>query len=176
MAKFDDELDRDDDDLPVNGLTRRKILFIVIPLLVIIGLIVSFYYIFNQKLNSAAPLSYSIISAATEENADAVVVFYDLPEITALLKNNDGGSSSVKMKISAELGSVDDVNALEAMVSRLTDVVIAHTVELTPDEVSGSNGLYWLKEELLYRMNLVAAPVKIININFKNFEIQNTKA
>ena len=80
------------------------------------------------------------------------------------------------MKISVELSRVEDVAAIEAMVSRLTDIIIAHTIELTPDEVSGSNGLYWLKEELLYRMNLVAAPIKITNINFKNFEIQNTKA
>ena len=175
MAKLDDEFDKEDDDFQTSRFNRRKILFILVPTLVVIGLIVSFYYIFNQKLSSESMLSYSIVSAATEDDANAVIVFYDLPEITAQLKDNTG-STNVKMKISVELGRVEDVSAIEAMVSRLTDIIIAHTIELTPDEVSGSGGLYWLKEELLYRMNLVAAPVKIININFKNFEIQNTKA
>lgn len=176
MANLDDEFDKDDEAIPAGGLNKKKILFILVPVLIVIGLVVSFYYIFNKNLHSGAPLSYSIISAGTEEDANAIIVFYDLPEITAQLKDNTGAASHVKMKISVELSRVEDVAAVEAMVSRLTDIIIAHTIELTPDEVSGSNGLYWLKEELLYRMNLVAAPIKITNINFKNFEIQNTKA
>ena len=81
-------------------------------------------------------------------------------------------SSNVKVKISIELSSVDDIKTIEAMLPRINDTLLAHIVELTPDEISGSDGLYNLKEELLYRINLLTAPVKVSNLNFKTFDIQ----
>ena len=50
--------------------------------------------------------------------------------------------------------------------------LLADAYELTEEEISGASGLYWLKEELLYRINLLIAPIRVNNINFKNFEIQ----
>ena len=58
------------------------------------------------------------------------------------------------------------------MTPRLTNAVLNHVVELYLEELEGSTGLYWLKEELLYRFNLVAAPVKIKNLNFSVFELE----
>ena len=61
---------------------------------------------------------------------------------------------------------------IQAMTTRLTNDVLGHIIELYVEEIDDSTGLYWLKEELLYRFNLVAAPVKIKNINFSIFELE----
>ena len=66
---------------------------------------------------------------------------------------------------------MEDISTIEALTSKLTDAIIAHTIELRPEEINDSEGLYWLREELLYRMNLISAPIKISNLNFKSFEI-----
>lgn len=95
--------------------------------------------------------------------------------MTKSLKNRDDSTATVKLKISLETSdlSEDKINALEALSSKINDIIIAHLVELSPAEITDSEGLYWLKEELLYRVNLVTDPIKINSINFKNFEIQN---
>ena len=46
--------------------------------------------------------------------------------------------------------------------------------ETYPEEIETAQGLYWLKEDLLYRINLVTKPLKISNINIKMFEIKGT--
>lgn len=174
MANLDDDLDKTEDEIS-GGVNKKKILMIVIPTIVVIGLLVSFYYVFSQKLSSTKAVPYSVVSKTPGSDGkapDSVLVFYDLPEINVQLKNTDRSPENVKMKLSIELDNVADVKFIEGMMPKITDIIISHTVELTPDEISGANGLYWLKEELLHRINLVTAPVKIANINFKNFEIQ----
>ena len=54
---------------------------------------------------------------------------------------------------------------VQAMTPRLTNAILNHTIELYIEEIEGTTGLYWLKEELLYRFNLVASPIKIKNLN-----------
>ena len=66
---------------------------------------------------------------------------------------------------------MEDIQIVEGLMPKIVDAVIAHTNELTPDEISGSNGLYWLREELLYRSNLIVSPVVVANLNFKAFGI-----
>ena len=76
------------------------------------------------------------------------------------------------LKLNLELSGIENVKTIEVLSPKIKDAVIAHTIELSPDEISGASGLYWLKEELLYRINLITAPVKINNLNFTTFEIQ----
>ena len=45
---------------------------------------------------------------------------------------------------------------------------------MSPEEVSGAEGIYALKSELLYRINLMVAPIKVSNINIKDLDIKIT--
>ena len=67
---------------------------------------------------------------------------------------------------------MEDIKTIEILTPKINDVVLSHIIELSPEEVQGSTGLYWLKEELLYRLNLVTAPIKINNLNIRSLEIQ----
>ena len=177
MANLDDNIENGfdgDDDITAPGskLSRKKLLLIVVPVVAAIG-IFGFYYTSQKSQKDQAPANYSIVRHAAEngKETDSYTIFYDLPEVDVRLRNVPGKDQVVKIKLSIELSKMEDITIIEALSAKLTDAVIAHTVELMPEEIDGSEGIYWLREELLYRMNLIAAPVKISNLNFKNFGI-----
>ena len=174
MANFEDDLDQDEEDGESRRkIDRKKILVFLLPALIVIGLVVSFYSVFNQKLNSQTQLSYSVVEKpATEENGPVqTLVLYDMPEINVQIRDAAGDAQNIKLRLNIELDNAENIRTVEALMPKIIDTVIAHTVELTPDEISGANGLYWLKEELLYRINLIVDPIVVSNLNFKTFEI-----
>jgi len=171
MVNPDNDLDSDENEKDAEAVNRKKVLLYLVPVLVVIGLAVGLHYIFNKEHGNS--INYSVVSNAADENGSeaGVTVFYDLPEINARLKSQGKGSVAT-MKITLELSNVDDAKQVETLLPRINDAVLSHTIALTEEEISGASGLYWLKEELLYRINLLIAPIRVNNINFKNFEIQ----
>lgn len=169
MAEFDD-LDKLDDDEEHTEVNKKKILLFLLPALIAIGIAVALYHTFESSYNDIQGLPYKILEQ-NEENKQNII-FYDLPEITAVLRNSEGKNDLVSFKISIELSNKEDIQKIEVLLPRFYDTILAHTRELRTEEVSGTNGLYWLKEELLYRLKLVANPIKITDINFKSFDIQ----
>lgn len=153
-------------------LSKKKLLLIVVPVVAAIG-IFGFYYTAQNNSKDQTPSNYSIVHHNTEDGktAESYTIFYDLPEVDIQLRNNSGKEQVARIKISIELSKMEDISTIEALTSKLTDAIIAHTIELRPEEINDSEGLYWLREELLYRMNLISAPIKISNLNFKSFEI-----
>lgn len=149
--------------------TRKKLMLFLLPLLIVIGISVGIYFSMNNSYDSLSG-SYNIVQY-NKDTPESVTVFFDLPEVKTTVKGKDG-PHELRMKINLELSSVEDLKIIEALAARLNDSVLSHTIELNLDEITGSAGLYWLKEELLYRLNLAAAPVKIKNLNFNVFELQ----
>lgn len=166
---IDDDID-DIEEITDNSQTKRKkLMILLLPIVVVIGLSVGLYFAFNNNIDSNG-VDFNVVQYNKDSNEDATV-FYDLPEVKVEVKGKDR-NHKLRMKINIELSSVDDIMVVQAMSSRLTNAVLNHTVELYIEEIEGSTGLYWLKEELLYRFNLVAAPVKIKNLNFSVFELE----
>lgn len=166
---IDDDLE-DIEELSDSSQTKRKkLMILLLPIVVVIGLSVGLYFAFNSGLDSKGA-NLNVVQYNKDSNEGATV-FYDLPEIKVDVKGKDR-KHQLRMKINIELSSVDDILVVQAMASRLTNAVLNHTIELYIEEIEGSTGLYWLKEELLYRFNLVASPVKIKNLNFSVFELE----
>ena len=177
MVNFNDNFDDEEHFEEATRVNRRKVLLFLVPAVIVIGLSVGFYYAFNHRFGEH--LNYSIVKNVAEDDtgqkSESVTVFYELPEVSAKVGKSDGGSETVKMKISLELSRVEDIPTVEGLLPQINDAVISHTLALTSDEISGSDGLYWLKEELLYRINLLVAPLKVSGLNFRNFEIQEAE-
>ncbi len=177
MVNFNDNFDDEEHLEEATRVNRRKVLLFLVPAVIVIGLSVGFYYAFNHRFGEH--LNYSIVKNVAEDDtgqkSESVTVFYELPEVSAKVRKSDGGSETVKMKISLELSRVEDIPTVEGLLPQINDAVISHTLALTSDEISGSDGLYWLKEELLYRINLLVAPLKVSGLNFRNFEIQEAE-
>ena len=168
----DEELDEEIANTSLKSFKRKKFLIYIIPIVVIIGLAVSFITVSSRQDRKLSDAEFSIVTSTDDNQNEATTVFYSLPELSARLRSSTNNSFTVKAKINIELSSVDDIKTIEAMLPRINDILLAHVVELTPNEISGANGLYLLKQELLYRINLVIAPIKISNLSFKSFDIQ----
>ncbi len=171
MVKLDDDFDDLEDNAPKKRIDRRKILVFLIPAVIVIGMAVSAYYAFYSH-SPSDNLAYSVATRPAENGEpEQITIFYDLPETSVSLKGDPGKDSLLKLKLNLELSRMEDIPLLEALLPKINDAILAHTVELTPEEVGNTAGLYWLKQELLYRINLITAPVKVSNLNFKTFEI-----
>lgn len=166
----------EDDDLEIDGeitdnshQKRKKLMILLLPLLIVIGISVGIYFALNNNYDSLG-VDYNIVQY-NKDTPENMTVFYDLPEIKTSVRGKNG-SHELRLKINLEISSIEDLHVIEVLTPKLSDAVLGHVIELNMNEIDGSTGLYWLKEELLYRLNLVASPIKIKNLNFSVFELQ----
>jgi len=110
---------------------------------------------------------------ATAESAKpAVPVYVDLPEMIANLNSNPQRPSYVKLTVRLEVTSKEDVERLKAAMPRLQDLFLTYIREMRPQELRGSAGTYRLREELIARANLAAAPARITDVLFTQMLVQ----
>src|ERR1700742_4454318 len=89
------------------------------------------------------------------------VVFYSLPDVVANMQTADGRPSFLKLKLTLELPDHDTADELNPNMPRLQDMFQVFLRELRPEDLSGSQGSYQLRMELLRRVSLVSAPAKV---------------
>jgi flagellar FliL protein len=86
------------------------------------------------------------------------VVFYTLPDVVVNMQTADGRPSFLKLKLTLELPDHDTADVLNPNMPRLQDMFQVFLRELRPEDLSGSQGGYQLRTEILRRVNLVIAP------------------
>ena len=89
------------------------------------------------------------------------VVFYTLPDLVVNIQSPDGRPSYLKLKLTLELPDHETAEALTPATPRLNDMFSTFLRELRPEDLSGSQGTYELRMEILKRVNLVAAPAEV---------------
>ena len=104
--------------------------------------------------------------------AAAAPVFADLPDIVANLNTTPHHQSFIKLKAKMELASAEDKPLLAAAMPRVLDLFETYLREMRPDELRGSAGTYRLREELIARANIAAAPAHITDVLFTEMLIQ----
>jgi flagellar FliL protein len=97
--------------------------------------------------------------AEVREGPDGVL-FYTLPDIVVNMQTADGRPTFLKLKLTLEMPDQDAVDALTPNMPRLQDMFQTFLRELRPEDLSGSQGSYQLRMEILRRVNLVIAPAK----------------
>ena len=88
------------------------------------------------------------------------VLFYTMPDVVVNMQSADGRPTFLKLKLTLELPDQATVDALEPNMPRLQDMFQTFLRELRPEDLSGSQGSYQLRMEILRRVNLVIAPSK----------------
>ncbi len=111
-------------------------------------------------------------TAAEETTGPVEAVFFDLPEILVNLNTGGRKSTFLKIRVSLELENAEDVARIEAVMPRIIDNFQVYLRELRVEDLKGSAGMYRLREELLTRVTLVAAPSKVSDILFKEMLVQ----
>ena len=98
--------------------------------------------------------------------------FVEMPEIVANLNTAGKRASFVKLHARLELEKSEDQAAVAVAMPRLLDLFQTYLREMHPDELRGSAGTWRLREELIARGNLAAAPAHIIDVLFTELLIQ----
>jgi flagellar FliL protein len=98
-------------------------------------------------------------AAVVREGPDGVI-FYTLPDVVVNMQTADGRPTFLKLKLTLELPDEAAVEQLDPNMPRLQDIFQTFLRELRPEDLSGSQGSYQLRMEILRRVNLVIAPSK----------------
>jgi flagellar FliL protein len=98
-------------------------------------------------------------------------VFFDLPAILVNLRS-DEKPIFLKLVVSLELKDAGAMRAVEGILPRVVDQFQTYLRELRVEELSGSAATYRLKEELLRRVRIAAAPMEIQDVLFKDMIVQ----
>lgn len=99
-------------------------------------------------------------------------VFVDLDEILVTLRGSGTKQKFLKLQVTFELEKPEDEARIEAVKPRIVDNFQVFLRTLRLEELEGSQGVYRIKEELLYRVNQAVQPLKIKDVLFKDMLIQ----
>jgi flagellar FliL protein len=156
---------------------KKKLIILALPvLLAVIGAALWFTGILPPLLGMGKPEKPAAEVHPADQPAEAAAVkppsFVDLPDIVANL--NSGGRRPVFVKLHAriELAKADDQTAVQAAMPRLLDLFQTYLREMRPEELRGSAGTWRLREELISRANIAAAPARVTDVLFTEILIQ----
>ena len=78
----------------------------------------------------------------------------------------------LKVKIVLEVKEEKQIEAIKPTLPRVTDIFQTYLRELRPSDLSGSAGLFRLKEELTRRVNVAVSPMQVSAVLFKEVVVQ----
>ncbi len=161
------------DELPSKKLSGKKlVLFVVLPLFLVLGGGGGLY--FSGLLDGMLGKDKEEVSEHEEakEEDQTPGVFYDVPDMIVNLNESDRKQRFLKLSISLELGSDADIQALEAVLPRVTDHFQTYLRELRLEDLKGSSGVYRLRQELLERVRTAIYPTKVRDVLFREILVQ----
>ena len=153
------------------GGKKKLLLFVALALFLVVGGAAGAY--FSGLLEPLIAMLGGADETAAEETTGPVeAVFFDLPEILVNLNTGRRKSTFLKIRVSLELENAEDVARIEAVMPRIIDNFQVYLRELRVEDLKGSAGMYRLREELLTRVTLAAAPSKVSDVLFKEMLVQ----
>lgn len=100
------------------------------------------------------------------------VAYYDVPDLVVNIQSVDGSPIYLKLSLSLELYTVEEKAGIQALIPRIVDQFQGYLRELRADDLKGSAGIMRVKEELLRRTNVAAAPYRVRDVLLKEMIIQ----
>ena len=100
------------------------------------------------------------------------VTYYDVPDIIVNIQTADGSPAYLKVGLSLELDTPEEKAGMQALMPRVVDQFQGYLRELRVDDLKGSAGVMRLKEELLRRINVAAAPYRVRDVLLKEMIVQ----
>jgi flagellar FliL protein len=177
MANTDTEADDQEGQAPAEGekkgfvkklLGNKKLLIIVAAALLLVvggGGAALYFFVFSG--------SETAESKGPEYPATPPVVAYaDMDEMIVNIQSQDGTPVYLKLVVQLELFAPEEKAGIDALKPRIRDQFMGYLRELRPDDLKGSAGVMRLKEELVRRTNVAAAPYKVRDVLLKEMIIQ----
>jgi flagellar FliL protein len=123
-------------------------------------------------LRGSKPTGDQVADAAPIPLVPPTVVFFDMPDVVVNIQTADGTPAYLKLAVSLELASAEERQGLNVLRPRIVDQFQAYLRELRVDDLKGSAGVLRLKEELLRRVNMAAAPYPVKDVLLKEMIVQ----
>ena len=111
-------------------------------------------------------------AGAPSSAAPSSTVFYDMPEMLVNLNTPGRQKSFLKMRVSLELASEQDITRVDLVLPRIVDNFQVYLRELRLEDLQGAAGMYRLREELLSRVNAAVRPAQVRDVLFKEMIVQ----
>jgi flagellar FliL protein len=99
------------------------------------------------------------------------VSYYNFPTVLSDMQGTDGRPGQIKVDMTFEIANADIGDNINENMPRVKDMLQTFLRELRPEDLSGSEGTFRLRQELLRRVNLIIAPEKINTINLTGIVI-----
>ena len=161
----------DEEESGKSGGTKKVLLIVAVVLLLAVGGFAAAYF-----TGLVDPVIAWITGGEEKEEEQVIIkgdeVFFPLEEVIVNLNTGGRQSTFLKIKISLELADAGDISRIETVMPRIMDNFQVYLRELRIEDLKGAAGMYRLREELLTRVNVAAAPAKINDVLFKEMLVQ----
>ncbi len=137
-------------DAPAKPSRRRRLLLIAAPVVVLAAA--------GGGWLAFRPAAHGAGSGGASAAEPAYLL---LDPITVNLKTGDGRPRFLRVKLALELRDASVREHVHARLPVILDAMLVSMRELTPDDVTGSAGLYRIKEELLIRAHAAIGPDEV---------------
>ncbi|HVZ27467.1 MAG TPA: flagellar basal body-associated FliL family protein [Rhizomicrobium sp.] len=154
-------------------LLNKKILMIAVPALVVLlagGGAGAYFFVIKPQAEAKAKLAKN--KEPEIPLTPPEVAFSDVPDILVNIQSNDGTPAYLKLSLSLEMDNELAKTGMTALMPRMVDQFQAYLRGLRLDDLKGSEGVVRLKEELLRRADVAAAPYKVRDVLLKQMIIQ----
>ncbi|MDP4024556.1 flagellar basal body-associated protein FliL [Methylobacterium sp. NEAU 140] len=148
--------------------SKKKLVMIAGAAVLVLGGGAGFYVMKSRGAHADAA------HARPAEEAKKPVVFLEVRELVLNLstETQQDKAKFAKLRISLELKDAKVESEVKPLMPRVEDALQVYLRELRASDLSGSVGLYRLREELLRRVNVAVYPVKVDAVLFKDLVIQ----
>lgn len=167
----DEDMDVFSDDLsgvPKKKWTGKKIVMIAAPVLLLLigGGVGATMFMGGEESEEVATVEKK------EPEEPKQLIFYEVPDLMVNLNDTGRKSTFLKLSISLEVDRASTATTLETQLPRIIDNFQLYLRQLRLEDLSGSAGMFRLKEELLRRVNQTVAPAKVNDVLFKEILVQ----
>jgi flagellar FliL protein len=159
----DNEQTEDTEGDAPSGGKKRKLIMIGAAVIVLLGGAAGGYFLFFQKKEPTK----------TADLPPPKPLFVDMPELIVNMSTQPGERTQyLKMKIVLEVKDQPLVAQIQPNIPRMVDIFQTYLREVRPTDLSGSAGMFRLKEELTRRVNATIAPHQVSAVLFKEILVQ----
>jgi len=130
----------------------------------------AWFFLFSSK-----PEAAKTKMAAAHSNVPIVppkVAFFDMPDVVVNIQSPDGSPAYLKLSVALELKNADEEPGLKVLIPRVVDQFQSYLRELRVGDLQGSESVLRLKEELLRRIKVAAAPYPVRDVLLKEMIVQ----
>lgn len=150
--------------------SKKKLIIIAAAVLILVG--AGAFFALSGGGDEGVHSSDAEIGIAKDTGPIPDPVYMDLPDIVVNLNSTSRRTNYINLKLTLELGSQEDVAAIETQLPKIIDTFNTYLRELRREDLQGSAGIYRLENELMLRLQKTLVKGEVKDILFREIIIQ----